>query len=74
MGEYPTIPLAEARIRHREIKIKLSNGIAPQAEAQAEKEAIRSAENNSFEVVAFEWYAVKKKIGGKATQQSRYSF
>lgn len=61
IGEYPAIPLAEARIRHREIKIKLSNGIDPQAEAQAEKEAIRSMENNSFEVVAFEWYAVKKE-------------
>lgn len=61
IGEYPSISLSSARATLQELRAKVKNGIDPRAEAQAQKEAVRSAENNAFEVVALEWYAVKKE-------------
>ncbi len=61
LGEYPTITLAQARKELAELRIKLTQGIDPQAEKKAVIQAKRATEKNAFEAVALEWYEVKKE-------------
>jgi integrase len=56
-GAYPAVPLSEARRRRDESREQIGNGIDPGAVKKAQKSAKVSAAENSFEVVAREWFA-----------------
>ncbi len=59
LGVYPEITLAEAREKHQNAHKLVSEGIDPKDDIK-EKQAIRIADaNNTFEVIAREWYAHK---------------
>lgn len=57
LGVYPQVTLAEARERRDEARKKLGNGIDPMAEKKAVKLSLLHGAENSFEVVAREWFA-----------------
>lgn len=66
LGLFPLVTLAEAREKRDEAKKKLINGIDPSAAKKAEKQrVIRNAEN-TFKVVALEWYESRKTIWSPA--------
>jgi len=56
IGKYPEVSLQEARRRHFEAREKLARGIDPSAAKKAAKAAKRGLAENSFEVLAREWY------------------
>lgn len=55
-GAFPEVSLAEARQRREAARAELRNGKDPSAEKRAATLAVRDAANNSFEVVAREWF------------------
>lgn len=57
LGVYPDVSLAAARDRHREARKKLSDGIDPGAQRQAQKAARVADAANTFEAVAREWFS-----------------
>ncbi len=57
LGLYPTITLAEARVRRDEAKKLLANNIDPSQERKATQAAKFASESGRFEVVAREWFA-----------------
>lgn len=61
LDEYPRMSLIEARKALADFKIKLKQGIDPTAEKKAIEQAERAKEVNTFEVVALEWFDVKKE-------------
>lgn len=70
LGAYPRVSLAEARGKRDTAKKQLAEGIDP---CQAEKErrrAARVSENNTFESIAREWYALQ--VGGWTTDYGRH--
>jgi integrase len=56
-GVYPEISLAEARERRDQARKLLTNDVDPGIVKQATKNAIVQATENSFQLVALEWYA-----------------
>lgn len=58
LGAWPTMSAAEARAKADETRQLLKNGVDPAVSRKAAKESSAPA-NNSFEVVAREWHAVK---------------
>jgi integrase len=56
-GVYPEISLAEARERRDQARKLLTNDVDPGVVKQATKNAIVQATENSFQLVALEWYA-----------------
>ena len=63
-GRYPEITLAEAREKHRDARKLLANGIDPSEQRKSVKVANKLNANNTFEVVARDWWALYMK--GKA--------
>lgn len=61
-GAYPAVSLKDARQKREEAKELLAKGIDPAAHKQAVKAAVRAATENTFEVVAREWYDKNKGI------------
>jgi integrase len=57
LGVYPAVGLQEARKRRDEARERLAQGIDPSAYKQAVKAAVRAEAENSFEIVAREWFA-----------------
>ena len=57
MGGYPAVSLVDARTRRQAAKVQLAQGIDPCAHKQAVKTASRAESENSYEVVAREWFA-----------------
>ena len=57
IGEYPAVPLKDARQRRDAAKEQLAKGIDPATHKQALKTAVRAETENSFEVIAREWFA-----------------
>ena len=55
LGQYPDVPLAEARERHAEARRMLASGVDPMAMRKAEKAAKREAGANSFRAIAAFW-------------------
>ena len=60
MGAYPEVSLADARARRQAAKVQLAQGIDPSAHKQAAKAATRAESENTFEIVAREWFAKNK--------------
>ncbi len=56
LGSYPTISLSGARQRREDAKKLLANGVDPSAVKKAQKAAVVTDTENSFEVVAREWH------------------
>ena len=56
LGVYPAVSLALARDRRDKARSLLINGIDPSNTKKAKKIAIRAMEENSFEIVAREWF------------------
>lgn len=62
LGVYPEISLAEAREKHREAHKLVTQGLDPSQEKQnTKRERILNAEN-TFEVIAREWYDHSKDV------------
>jgi integrase len=59
-GAYPAVPLKDARQRREEAKELLAKGIDPAAHKQAVKAAVKAETENTFEIVAREWFATHK--------------
>ena len=57
LGTYPLVSLKDARGRRDEAKKLLEGGVDPGLHRQAVKASILSAQGNTFEVVAREWFA-----------------
>lgn len=57
LGVYPDVTLAKARERREAARKLLADGIDPSAEKQAQKAAKVEQAENSFEVIAREWFA-----------------
>jgi integrase len=56
LGTYPEVTLAEARERRLTARKQLANGIDPGAVRRAQKEAKAGLVEDSFEIVAREWW------------------
>ncbi|MDA1108163.1 MAG: integrase arm-type DNA-binding domain-containing protein [Proteobacteria bacterium] len=57
LGVYPDISLSAARERREQARKLLANGADPGAVKQAQKAAITALAENSFELVAREWFS-----------------
>ena len=60
LGAYPYISLKEARTRSEEARTQTAHGVDPSAHKKAAKAAIRAETENTFEVVAREWFGKYK--------------
>lgn len=60
LGVYPDVGLAAARGRRDEARKLLASGADPSAARKAEKASQSTAQANTFEPIAREWYATKK--------------
>ena len=56
LGKYPEISLLQARQKHATARKLLADGIDPMAQRKAEKDAVRMAEEYSFQSIAEEWH------------------
>ena len=56
MGIYPAVGLQEARKRRDEARERLAQGIDPSEHKRAVKAAVRAESENSYEVIAREWF------------------
>ena len=61
LGTYPDVGLKEARERHAKERKKLADGINPSESRKTEKSNIKLSSDNSFEVVAREWWQAHMK-------------
>lgn len=57
LGAYPDVSLAQARDGLDKARKSLATGADPMAQRKAAKEASKAAAENSFEIVAREWWA-----------------
>lgn len=57
LGVYPDVSLSDARDRREVARKQLANGVDPSAAKQEQKAAVVALTENSFELVAREWYA-----------------
>jgi integrase len=55
-GQYPDVPLVDARERHAAARKLLAAGVDPMAKRKAEKAASASADTRSFQTVALLWW------------------
>lgn len=65
-GTYPKVSLAEAREAHRQAQAGARKGIHPNEAKRAAKLARRFASDNSFEIVAREWFETRKSEWAKS--------
>ena len=66
IGVYPIITLAEARNQRDEAKRLLTNNLDPAAVKQEIKQDMHSEAANTFEVIAREWFDMKKVAWSEA--------
>ena len=60
LGVYPEVPLVEAREKHKAAHKLVSNGTDPQ-QAKREERLVKEQEaTNTFEIIAREWFDMKK--------------
>lgn len=64
LGGYPSVTLADARARAREVRLLLDNGVDPIADRRARKSALAA---DVAKAVTFEWCA-KRFIEGKSAE------
>lgn len=61
LGGYPLVSLKEARLKHAEARAMLSKGIDPSEYKKAIKESRLDGLQNTFELIAREWFALNNK-------------
>jgi len=61
LGSYPLVSLNEARLKHSESRAMLSKGIDPSEHKKAIKESRLDGLQNTFELIAREWFALNNK-------------
>jgi len=71
IGAYPAVGLADARQRRDEARKLLANGVDPGEFKREQKRAQKIAADNSFEVVAKQWYA--RWAPAKNAQHAEYT-
>ncbi|MDR1686772.1 MAG: integrase arm-type DNA-binding domain-containing protein [Desulfovibrio sp.] len=59
-GAYPAVSLKDARTRREEAKEQLAKSIDPSAHKQAVKAAAKAETENTFEIIAREWWSKHK--------------
>ncbi|NRA17479.1 MAG: integrase arm-type DNA-binding domain-containing protein [Oceanospirillaceae bacterium] len=69
IGSYPDISLKVARGIRDDARTKLADGIDPSLFKKILKETQRSNLENSFEVVALEWFSIKQKDKATGTKE-----
>ena len=67
-GVYPDVTLAAAREQRDSARQQLTIGIDPSAAKKALKQAGRTASENSFELIAREWFSVRMSDKSKGHQ------
>jgi len=65
IGPYPLVTLAAARIEHGEVKSLLLEGKDPVSNRRLNRAANAATTDNTFEVIAGEWFAMKRKEWSK---------
>jgi integrase len=60
LGAYPAVSLKDARQKRDEAKEQLAKDIDPAGHKQAIKTAVRAETENTFEIIAREWFEKKK--------------
>ena len=65
-GAYPAIGLKDARDKREDAKKLLANGVDPGEHKKAVQAAIHAESQNTFEVIAREWYNKQEKIWAKS--------
>ena len=55
-GQYPDVPLVDARERHTEARKLLAASVDPMAKRKADKAALMASDANSFQTVATLWF------------------
>lgn len=58
-GAYPLVSLAEARKKRDEARKQVLDGINPSDQRKAQKLNLMSESENTFEIIACEWHAMK---------------
>ncbi|MQA37838.1 tyrosine-type recombinase/integrase [Rugamonas aquatica] len=61
IGPYPQVSLAAARVELGEVKALLLEGKDPVSNRQVNRAANAASSDNTFQIVAAEWFAMKKK-------------
>lgn len=61
IGPYPHVSLAAARVELGEVKALLLEGKDPVSNRQVNRAANAASSDNTFQIVAAEWFAMKKK-------------
>lgn len=61
LGSYPEASLKQARLKHFEFKVLLSEGVDPAEQKKAIKQSHADALDNNFESIAREWFELNKK-------------
>ena len=56
VGVYPAVSLKDARQKREDAKVQIERGIDPCAHKRAVKSAVKAESENSYEVVAREWF------------------
>jgi len=69
-GAYPAVGLKDARQKREEAKEQLAKGIDPGAHKQAVKASVKAETENTFEIIAREWFE-KKKPAWKQSHSSK---
>lgn len=69
-GDYPQISLAAARDRRAEAKRLLADNIDPALQREIDRQTAAAAAANTFETIANEWLAIKRK-GWSASHDKR---
>ncbi len=57
LGEYPSVPLVDARTRRDDARAVLATGVDPTVNAKAKRAAVIENAANTFAAIAVEWFA-----------------
>jgi integrase len=70
LGKYPLLTLAGARAKRDEVKAMLQNGVNPAANKRLQKAVARARTEDTFEVLAEDWYVSKSHIRSAAWREA----
>ncbi len=75
-GVYPSVPLALAREKRNDARKLIKQGIDPSAQKQTEKQQVKEARENTFEILFEEWWQNRqtKKLDPKSEKRTRRLF
>jgi integrase len=71
LGKYPEVSLKEARLKHAEARAMLARDIDPAEHKKAIKEARSEGNENTFEIIAREWFNRSLLIEGWVESHSK---